>query len=128
MSTVIVNAIMAAIDAGASGGTLKLYTGTKPVSPETGITTQLLLGTCTFAHAPLGTESGGTLTAAAITPDNLADNNGVATWARIATSAGVAVMDLDVTATGGGGAIQMVSTTIAVNGPIAFTSFTMTMP
>jgi hypothetical protein len=37
-------------------------------------------------------------------------------------------MDCDVTATGGGGAIQMVSTTITAGGPIAFTSFTITMP
>ncbi len=37
-------------------------------------------------------------------------------------------MDLDVTVTGGGGYVQMASTSITAGGPIAFSSFTITMP
>ncbi len=74
VSTTVVNDIKAALDAGAGAATIKLYTGTMPATPETGITSQVLLGTCTCTD-PVGTESGGTLTFSAITQDSSADNS-----------------------------------------------------
>lgn len=127
LSTTICTAIQTAIDAGAAGGTINFYTGTIPATPETGITSQTLLGTCTFAVTS-GSVSAGVFTASAITQDSAADATGTATWARLKDSNSNPVFDCDVTTTGGGGTIQMVTTSIVVGGPIAFTSFTITMP
>lgn len=128
LSGTIVNAIRDALDAGATGATIDFYTGSMPATTATGIGAQVKLGTCVCSTTSAPNASAGTLTLNAITSDSIADNSGVATWVRIKDSSGSAVMDCDVTATGGGGAIQMVSTTITAGGPIAFTSFTITMP
>lgn len=116
-----------AINGGAGDGTIKFYNAPMPATTATGITTQTLLGTCTCAD-PAGVEVGGTLTFSAIDNDVSADATGTAAWVRIADSAGTVVMDLDVTATGGGGYVQMASTSITAGGPIAFNSFTITLP
>ncbi len=124
----IVNAIRDAFDAGATGATINFYTSPMPSLTATGITSQTLLGTCTCAKPSASNATAGLLTLNAITSDSSADNSGTATWARIKDSSGNVVMDVDVTAVGGGGYIQMVSTTIVAGGPIAFSSFTITMP
>ena len=98
-----------------------------PALTSDGITTQTLLGTCTCSN-PAGVEAGGTLTFSAISNDASADNTGICTWVRIRDSASTTIMDLDVTVTGGGGYVQMASTSITAGGPIAFSSFTITMP
>ena len=121
------NAVKAAVDGGSGAGLIKIYTSPMPADTTVGITTQTLLGTCTCTD-PCGSESGGTLTFSAITQDSAADNSGVAVWARVTDSAGVVVKDHDITVSGGGGALQMVSTTIVAGGPIAFTSLTETLP
>lgn len=79
-----------------SSGFLDIYdsTGTgQPASPDTAVTTQVKLAhlalSATFAPAA----SGGVLTANAISNDTSADATGTATWFRITTSAGVAVVD-----------------------------------
>jgi len=127
VSTACVNAINDAINGAAGAGTIAFYTAPMPADTTVGITSQLLLGTCTCSD-PAGTQSGGTLTFSAITQDSSADNTGVATWVRIRDSSGTVVMDLDVTAVGGGGYVQMASTSITATGPIAFSSFTIPMP
>lgn len=127
VSTAVVTAINNAINGGAGDGTIKFYNAPMPALTSDGITTQTLLGTCACAD-PAGVESGGTLTFSAIDNDVSADATGMAAWVRIADSAGTVVMDLDVTATGGGGYVQMASTSITAGGPIAFSSFTITMP
>jgi len=127
VSTTVVNDIKAALDAGAGAAKIKLYTGTMPATPETGVTSQTLLGTLTFTD-PVGTESGGTLTLSPITSDPLADNSGTATWARYTTSADVAIFDADVGVIGSGAFLEMVTTSIAANAPIAITSGTIRLP
>jgi len=127
VSTTVVNDIKAALDAGSGAATIKLYTGTMPATPETGITSQVLLGTCTCTD-PVGTESGGTLTLSAITSDPVADNSGTATWARYATSAGVAIFDADVGVIGSGAFLEMVVNNIAAGAPIAITAGTIRLP
>ncbi len=127
VSTAVVTAINNAINGGAGDGTIKFYNAPMPALTSDGITTQTLLGTCACAD-PAGVEAGGTLTFSAIDNDVSADATGTAAWVRIADSAGTVVMDLDVTVTGGGGYVQMASTSITAGGPIAFSSFTITMP
>jgi hypothetical protein len=121
------NAVIAQIDAGTGPATLKFYTGTMPATPETAIGAQVLLGTLTCSD-PSATTTAGVITFAAITQDSSADASGTAAWARLADSAGVAVMDFDVTNTAGTGAIKINTTTIVSGGPIAMDSFTITMP
>ncbi len=127
VSTAVVTAINNAINGGAGDGTIKFYNAPMPALTSDGITTQTLLGTCACAD-PAGVEAGGTLTFSAIDNDVSADATGTAAWVRIADSTGTVVMDLDVTVTGGGGYVQMASTSITAGGPIAFSSFTITMP
>ena len=115
-----------AIDAGSGAGTCKVYTGTIPADVATAITSQTLLGTLTFTD-PCGTVATGALTMAAITQDSSADATGTATWARIADSTGAAVMDIDITSTGGGGTLQFNTTNIVIGGPILVTSFVLSL-
>ena len=110
-----------------TAATISFYTTDMPALTSDGITTQTLLGTCTCSN-PAGVEAGGTLTFSAISNDASADNTGICTWVRIRDSASTTIMDLDVTVTGGGGYVQMASTSITAGGPIAFSSFTITMP
>ena len=115
-------AILAAISAGSGPGLIRVYTGSPPATPATAITTQTLLGTLTCSD-PAGSSSGGVITFGAITQDSSADAGGTAAWARLVDSDGVGVMDVDVTATGGGGAIELNTVTIVAGGPIQITAF-----
>ena len=119
--------VKAAIDAGVSAGTIKIYNGTQPTAPADAVTTQTLLGTLTFSD-PCGTTASGTLTMSAITQDTAADATGTATWARIADSTGATVCDVDVTTTGGGGTLQFNTTNFVIGGPILISAFTITAP
>lgn len=111
-----------AVDAGAGPGTCKIYTGTQPADVATGIGASVLLGTLTFSD-PCGVVSAGVLTMDPITQDSSADAGGVATWARIADSTGTAVMDIDISTTGGGGTLQLNTTNIVIAGPILINTF-----
>lgn len=115
-----------AIDAGPAGGTIKIYTGTMPTLPTNAVTTQTLLGTLTFSD-PCGTVASGALTMGSITSDTSADATGTAAWARIAASDGTAVADIDVTTTGGSGVLQLNTTNIVAEGPIAITAFSFSL-
>ncbi len=111
-------AILSALDAGAGAGKIRLYSGARPAmggSP----TTQLAELTLS---KPAGTVSNGVLTFAAITPDSSADATGTATWARIVDGAGATVVDASVTATGGGGDIQINSTAISIGQKVSCSS------
>ena len=101
--------------------TVEIYTGTKPAKPDTVITTQTLLGTCTCS-ATAGTYANRRFTFNAITQDSAADASGTATWARFKSGAGTAVLDVDITTTGGGGFMQMNNTAITAGGPISIAS------
>jgi hypothetical protein len=113
--------LLAAIDADAGAGTLKFYTATQPAGPDTAITSQTLLGTATLSD-PAGSVSGRVLTFDAITSDSAADATGTCTWARLLDNSGDAIADFTVTATGGGGDIQMNTVSIVAGGPIAVSS------
>ena len=110
-----------------TAATISFYNGSQPALTTTGITDQLLLGVCACAN-PIGSESGGTLTFSPIGSDLEANNSGTATWVRIRDGASKAWMDLDVGVTGSTAYVQMASTSITAGGPLAFNSFTITMP
>lgn len=123
----MLNPIKDAIDAGPGAGTLKVYTSPMPSLTSDAITTQTLLGTLTFSDPSAAGPSGGVLTASAITQDSSADATGTAAWARIADSTGSVVIDVDITVSGGGGAMQMNTTSIVIGGPILISAMTVTL-
>lgn len=106
------------------GATIKFYTGTIAATPETSIGAQTLLGTLTGNATAFGDVTSGVLTARAITQDSAADATGTATWARLATSGGTAIADVDVGTSGA--SINLNSVSIVTGGPISITSFTFT--
>lgn len=115
--------IINAIDAGSAGGTIKIYTGTRPATGGA-LSGNTLLGTLTFGDPCAAAPSGGVLTFNSITQDSAADATGTASWARIADSDGNFVMDCNVGTSGSD--INLTSVSITVGGPITITSATIT--
>lgn len=76
-----------------TSGLLRIYSGTRPATGGTE-TTQLAELALTATAAPGA--SGGVLTFSSISDDTSADATGTASWARLTTSAGAAVVDMDV--------------------------------
>lgn len=127
--------LQAKLDAGAGAMIIKIYDGTRPATPETGITSQTLLvqsassnATTCATESPTGTLAFANITTA--TAENFSSpSSRTATWSRWTDSAGNAHMDTDVGATGAGKFVSMVSTTIVANAPVAFTAGgTLTLP
>lgn len=121
----MLDAIKAAIDAGAGAGTIKIYTGTQPADANTALSGNTLLATLTFTDPCAGAASGGVLTFSTITQDASADATGTATFARIQDSDGNVVFDCDVNTSA---ATLIINTTsIVTGGPVSITSFTLTI-
>lgn len=114
------------IDAGAGAGTLKIYSGAVPANGDTE-GTGTLLATVTFADPAFGSAASGTASAtdpAAVTGVAA----GTAASFVIEDSTGANVMVGDVTATGGGGTLQLSTTTISAGVTVDITSLSVTMP
>lgn len=76
-----------------TSGLLRIYDGTQPANPDTAVTSQVKLAELTCnATAFAGSASAGVLTANAISNAN-AIASGTASWFRLTTSAGTAVID-----------------------------------
>ena len=125
MSTNLRNARVDAITTFAGNGALlRLYDGTRP---STGGTATTLLAELTCGTPFAASASGGVLTLGSITQDSAANAAGTATWFRLVKSDGTThIMDGSVTATGGGGDMELVTTSITTGQPVQVTSFTIT--
>lgn len=124
----IVSAVIAALDAGPAGATVKVYTGSMPATPATAASGTLLATFTMDATASYGSPSTGSAAldaTPALTTTGAAA--GTAGWARLADSTGAVVMDADVTATGGGGALQLSTTTVSVGLNLSITSGTLSI-
>lgn len=122
LANALMTALNDALNAGTGPATVKLYTGTRPDKPDTAPSGgNTLLGTLTCSD-PAGGVSSRSLAFGTITQDSSADATGTATWARFADSNGVGVIDVDVSTVGGGGFLQMNTTSIVINGPILINS------
>lgn len=120
------NAIAALVDADAGAGTLKIYSGAVPATGNTD-PAGTLLATVAFAVTAFGAASGGTITAvdpAAVTGVGA----GTAAVAIIEDASGDNVLVGDVTGTGGGGMIELATTTISVGLTVDITAFSYTQP
>jgi hypothetical protein len=121
-STTLRNAMLDEITAavGASG-LLRIYDGTRPATGGAA-TTLLAELTCNATFAPAA--SGGVLTLNAITQDSSANATGTATWFRITTSGGTAVIDGNVGTSGSD--LNLTTTAIVSGQPVSISSFVIT--
>lgn len=127
LATTILTSINDALNAGGAGK-VEFYSGTKPAGPGVAPngTTQILLAELTLSN-PAGVVSGRTLTFGAVTQDSSANATNTASWARLKSGAGTAVIDVDVSNVGGGAFLQMNTTSITVNGPVLISSMAITI-
>jgi hypothetical protein len=120
------DAIVDAIDGGAGAGTIKIYAGTIPTDADTALGAQTLLATLTFSDPAFGAASNGVATASAITSDTSADATNTATWARIASSTPVTIMDVTVGTSGDD--INFNTVSFVTGATVAITALTVTVP
>ncbi|MFY7895638.1 MAG: hypothetical protein ACOVP8_05350 [Phycisphaerales bacterium] len=108
-----------------TSGKLIIYAGTAPsiATSDSGYTRLAELTCSATFHSTI---TNGVLTVASITADTQANNSGTATFFRVTTSGGTAVLQGTVTATGGGGDLTLNSTSISANASVAVDSFTIT--
>jgi hypothetical protein len=114
------------------GGKLKIYetpTGGIPASPGTAVVDlDDLLATLRFtADGAFGAPSGGSMAAAAITSAT-AVKTGTATWFRVTDANDAVVYQGTITATGGGGDMEISNTSIVLDGTVAVLAYTLTAP
>ena len=114
------------LDAGSGPGTAKIYSGTIPATPETAATGTLLAEL--VLTKPCGVVADKKLTFSAITQDLEANNTGYAGYVRLSDSDGNAVIDGDVTSTGGTGVLKLNVTLITALGPVFINSFELSIP
>jgi hypothetical protein len=119
----MLDAILAAIDAGSGPGKVRIYDGTRPA---TGGTATTLLAELTMSDPASAGASGGALTLSAVTEDSSADSTGTATWFRVVDSDDNFVLDGSVSVSGGGGDMQMPTTSIVATQPVQISSFVIT--
>lgn len=120
------DAVVDLVDADATAGTLKVYSGAVPADGDTD-PAGTLLATVSWADPAFGPAAGGVATAtdpAAVT--GVAD--GDAGCYIVEDASGDNVWVGDVTATGGGGSLQLATTTISTGLSVDITSFTYTQP
>lgn len=123
-----VDAVVDLIDAGSGAGTVQVRTGTQPASANDAASGTLLV-TITLNDPAFGSGANGVATLD-VDPELTATAvaTGTAGWCRILDSTGATVLDGSVTATGGGGQLELASTSITSGGTVSITSGTVTMP
>jgi hypothetical protein len=117
------DALIAAIGASAQ---IRVFSGSRPANVAAAETGTLLAELTGDATAFAAAAAGGASTANPITQDAGANNSGTAIWERIRTSGGTAVVDIDVSNVGGGGELELVTTTIVAGQPVQIIALTLT--
>jgi hypothetical protein len=124
--TAVTDTALGFLNAGTGAATIQIRSGVMPATPQDPATGMLLV-TVTLADPAAGPAADGRAT---IT-DPVAVNavaDGEATWARWMDSSGATVCDCDVTATGGGGGIELSTTAITAGTPVDLGSLTFAAP
>lgn len=120
--TTLRNSMLDTITSAIGGsGLLRIYDGTRPATG--GSATTLLAELALSATSAPGAASG-VLTFNSITQDASANASGTATWFRLTTSGGTAVVDGNVGTSGSD--LNMTTTTIVAGQPVSVTSFVIT--
>lgn len=123
------DAIVDLLDAGSTNpnAVIEFRTGAKPASPQA-VATGTLLATNNFSNPAFGNFSNGQALANPIADDTDVDATGVCGWFRIYDRDNGAVIDGDVTVTGGGGDIEFDNVDFIKGGTVTITSLQAVMP
>jgi hypothetical protein len=117
-----IDAIRAAIDAGAGAGLLRIYAGSKP-GTKGGTPAGALLAELTCAD-PCGSSSSGVLTFTTPFSDTAANNTGTAAFFYLTDSTGVYVCEGDCATSGSD--LNLTTLSIVSGQPVQVTSLTIT--
>jgi len=104
---------LAFLDAGINPARLRIYGGTRPVTPATTPSSAKLVEIA--LTKPAGTIADGLLTLTQ-QEDGLIVANGIATWARLVNGEEVTALDLDCSGTDGAGDVKLASTNLYLGG------------
>lgn len=126
ISNAAANAEINALTALLNGGTLRIYSGTKPTDVDTAIGAQTILAELPLSNPAFGAGASGVATANAITTDATANASGTASFYRAFASGGAAVCDGTVGATGSDSDLELNSAVIAAGAAVSVTSWTLT--
>lgn len=107
-----------------ASGLLRIYDGTPPADVNTALSGNTLLAELALSATFAPAAASGLLTANAISNDTSADATGTATFFRLLTSAGVAVVQGTVGTSGAD--LNMPSTSITSGGTVSVSSFVIT--
>ena len=108
-------------------GALRIYTGPQPASASDEAS-GTLLAEVELSQPAFGDASAGVATLLGVPISTTGLANGTAGWARIVNRDDATVMDLSVSATGGGGEVQLNTTTISSGVSVTLTGGTVTQP
>lgn len=122
----IVDSVVDALDAGAAAGKVEIRTGSQPADADDAAT-GTLLATATCSDPAFGSAASGTATANAIAAV-AAVATGTAGWFRALDSDNNKVLDGSITATGGGGDMELNTTSLVSGVDFDITSWTVTCP
>ncbi|GIH69434.1 hypothetical protein [Sphaerimonospora thailandensis] len=114
-------------DAG-TGGKLRIYAGTQPAGPDSGIGGATLLAEIALAKPAFGAAAAGVVTLAGTPLSATASGTGTAAWFRIVDSSGTAVMDGAVGLSGSGAELILSATSLSAGITVTISSGTVTMP
>ncbi len=122
-------AITALIDVGSAhpSGFLQLFTGLKPGSPQV-MANGVPLAILHFAHPAFGEFANGVAIANPIIGDTDIASTGVPGWFRIYNRDGDAILDGNVTISGGGGDLEFDDLNFVQGGTVLIDSLTIAMP
>lgn len=123
----MLDALNTKLNAGSGAAKIRIYDGTQPANANTAITSQTLLAELACSDPAAAAAASGTLTLSAITNDSSADATGTATWARVLDSDNNVIFDCDVSSNAGSGTLKLNTTSIVAGGPVAITSFTISI-
>lgn len=121
------DALVDRFDNGSSNAYIEIRTGAAPATCETA-DSGTLLGTLPMSDPSFGSAAAGVATAASITGDSVADASGTAGHFRVKDSDGNVEFQGNITASAGGGALELDDVNIVAGGQINITSFTLTQP
>jgi hypothetical protein len=125
------DALLDLIDVGGTG-TIEIRTGAPPATCETA-DSGTLLGTLTFAATAFagavdGTDKAVASRTASITGDSSADTGGTAAHFRSKSGGGTVVIQGDITATSGGGDLELDTVTVTAGDTIDITAYDVEFP
>lgn len=120
------DAVVDRTDSGGAGS-IEIRTGSQPASANDAATGTLLVA-IPLAATAFGSASNGTASLAGVPLSGTAVADGTAGWFRMLNGSGQTVLDGSVSTPGGGGDLQLATTTITTGLTVTITTGTVTMP